>query len=130
MVNCDSLMGDLFMVKGDDIEERLIDFAVRIIGVCDALPDKPAGRHVRGQLLRSGTSPTPNYAEARSAESPNDFIHKLKIIFVLLQITYCILPIHLHLNHAFSFHILLLQEALLKPAHQKYYLQDTQFRAP
>ena len=77
MVNCDSLMGDLFMVKGDDIEERLIDFAVRIIGVCDALPDKPAGRHVRGQLLRSGTSPAPNYGEACGAESSKDFVHTL-----------------------------------------------------
>jgi four helix bundle protein len=57
------------VVRGDDIEERLIDFAVRIIGVCDSLPDMPAGRHVRGQLLRSGTSPAPNYAEARGAES-------------------------------------------------------------
>jgi hypothetical protein len=28
------------MVKGDDIEERLIDFAVRIIRVTAALPKK------------------------------------------------------------------------------------------
>ncbi len=51
------------MVKGDDIEDRLIDFAVRIIQVCDSLPDTAVGRHVRGQLLRCGTSPTPNYGE-------------------------------------------------------------------
>jgi len=31
-------------------------------------------------MLRSGTSPAPNYAEARSAESSKDFIHKLKIV--------------------------------------------------
>ena len=70
------------MVKGDDIEERF-DFAVRIIGVCEALPDKPAGRHIRGQLLRSGTSPAPNYGEARGAESRKDFIHKLMIVLNL-----------------------------------------------
>ena len=68
------------MVKGDDIEERLIDFAVRTIGVCEALPDKPAGRHIRGQLLRSGTSPASNYGEARGAESRKDFVHKLMIV--------------------------------------------------
>ena len=34
---------------------------------------------IAGQLLRSGASPAPNYAEARSAESSNDFINKLKI---------------------------------------------------
>ena len=31
------------------------------------------------QILRSGTSPAPNYGEAQSAESPADFVHKLKI---------------------------------------------------
>ena len=67
------------MAKGDDILERLIEFAVRVLRLCDELPDKPAGRHVRGQLLRSGTAPAPNYAEARGAESRRDFIHKLGI---------------------------------------------------
>jgi len=31
-------------------------------------------------LIRSGTSPAPNYAEARGAESQKDFVHKLKIV--------------------------------------------------
>ena len=69
------------MAKGDDIQERLIDFAVSIIRLTAKLPQTPAGRHVAGQLLRSGTSPAPNYAEARGAESTKDFIHKLKIAF-------------------------------------------------
>ncbi len=68
------------MAKGDDIQERLINFAVRIIRVCNHLPDTPAGRHVSGQLLRSGRSPDPNYGEARGAESKRDFIHKLGIV--------------------------------------------------
>ena len=68
------------MAKGDDIEERLIDFAVRVIRVCESLPEKPAGRHIRGQLLRCGTAAAPNYGEARSAESNRDFVHKLKIV--------------------------------------------------
>ena len=67
------------MAKGDDIQDRLVDFAVRIIKVCNHLPDTPAGKHVASQLMRSGTSPAPNYAEARSAESKRDFVHKLKI---------------------------------------------------
>ena len=68
------------MVKGQDIEERLVDFAVRIIRVCGSLTDKPAERHIRGQLLRSGTSPAANYAEARGAERGKDFVHKLRIV--------------------------------------------------
>lgn len=62
-----------------DLEDRLIDFAVRIIAIVEALPDTKAGRHIAGQLVRSGTSPAPNYGEAQSAESHADFIHKLKV---------------------------------------------------
>ncbi len=61
------------------LEERLIDFAVTIVGVVEALPSSKAGNHIANQLIRSGTSPAPNYGEARSAESRNDFIHKMKI---------------------------------------------------
>jgi four helix bundle protein len=67
------------MAKGDDIEERLISFAVRIVKLSDYLPKTLAGRHIAGQLLRSGTAPAAHYAEARGAESTNDFVHKLKI---------------------------------------------------
>ena len=67
------------MTKGDDIQERLIQFAARTIKLCNRLPKTATGKHIAGQLLRSGTSPAPNHAEARSAESTADFIHKLKI---------------------------------------------------
>ena len=67
------------MAKGDDIQKRLIDFAVLIIHLSSKLRKSAASKHVAGQILRSGTSPAPNYAEARSAESTKDFVHKLKI---------------------------------------------------
>ena len=70
-------MGD--SAKANELEDRLIDFAVRIIKVADALPKSAAGKHVSRHLLRSGTSPAPNYAEARAGESSADFVHKLKI---------------------------------------------------
>lgn len=63
----------------DQIEDRLIDFAVRIIAICGKLPAGYISDHISRQVLRSGTSPAPNYGEARSAESRADFIHKLKI---------------------------------------------------
>ena len=62
-----------------DLEERLIDFAVRIIRTAESLPQSKVGNHIAGQLIRSGTSPAPNYGEAQSAESRADFIHKMKI---------------------------------------------------
>jgi four helix bundle protein len=67
--------------------ERLIHFSVRIIPVCQALPNSKVGNHIRGQLLHCGTSPPPNYAEAQSAESRSDFIHKMKIALKELRET-------------------------------------------
>ena len=67
------------MAKGDDIQERLIQFAARVINVCDALPKTASGKHIARQLLRCGTAPAAHHAEARGAESPADFVHKLKI---------------------------------------------------
>lgn len=66
-------------VKGDDIVERLLEFGARVGKVVDALPDTRLGRHIAGQLVRSGTSPAPNYDEGRAAESVADFCHKLAI---------------------------------------------------
>jgi len=66
-------------MKPQELEDRLINFAVMVIGVVEVLPNSKAGNHIAGQLVRSGTSPAPNYGEARSAESRKDFIHKMKI---------------------------------------------------
>ena len=71
--------------SGDELAERLIDFAVRIIKIVNELPNTPVGRHLGGQLLRSGTSPGSNYEEARGAESKADFIHKLAIVLKELK---------------------------------------------
>ena len=65
--------------KTFDLEDRLIDFAVRIIRIAEALPKTKIGNHIAGQIIRSGTSPAPNYGEAQSAESRSDFIHKMKL---------------------------------------------------
>ena len=62
-----------------DLEERLLEYAVRIIRLVDALPATKAGRHVADQLLRCGTSPLANHGELQGAESRKDFIHKLGI---------------------------------------------------
>ena len=73
--------------KRYDLEERLINFAVRCIRLAEHLTNKKSGNHIRGQLLRCGTSPAANYAEAQSAESRLDFIHKIKIVLKELRET-------------------------------------------
>jgi len=65
--------------KEFDLEERLLEFAVRIIRIAESLPKSKIGKHIAGQLIRSGTSPAPNYGEAQAAESRSDFIHKMKV---------------------------------------------------
>ena len=76
-----------------DLEERLIDFAVLIISISENLNNTRAGNHIGGQLVRSGTSPALHYGEAQSAESRNDFVHKLKILLKELRETLVALKI-------------------------------------
>jgi four helix bundle protein len=76
-----------------EIEDRLIEFASRIMDLVDALPKSPAGKIIGNQLLRSGTSPALNYGEARSAESRDDFIHKMKVCLKELRETHVCLKI-------------------------------------
>jgi four helix bundle protein len=72
--------GEQKMAKGDDIEARLVGFAVGVLALCERLPKTPEGTHIANQLLRSGTAGAPNYGEARAAESAVDFIDKLGIV--------------------------------------------------
>jgi four helix bundle protein len=76
-----------------DLEDRLIEFAVVIIKISENLSNTRAGNHVGGQLVRSGTAPALLYGEAQSAESRNDFIHKLKILLKELRETLVALKI-------------------------------------
>ena len=73
--------------KKYNLEERLIDFSILILDVIEQLPNDKIGNHLGGQLLRSETSPALNYGEAQSAESRNDFIHKMKICLKELRET-------------------------------------------
>ena len=69
------------MQKGKkyDLEDRLIVFAVNTIQVAESLLGTKTGNHIAKQLIRSGTSPAPNYGEAQGAESRADFIHKMRV---------------------------------------------------
>jgi four helix bundle protein len=73
--------------KKFDLLERLIQFACLIIDIVDSLAATRAGNHVAGQLVRCGTSPAANYAEAAGAESRMDFVHKSKVVLKELRET-------------------------------------------
>src|SRR5690242_16019025 len=70
-----------------DLEERLIEFAVRVVDVVEALPNSRAGNYIAGQLIGCGLAPPLLYGEAQAAESPDDFIHKMKVILKELKET-------------------------------------------
>ncbi|MFN0030731.1 MAG: four helix bundle protein [Flavobacteriales bacterium] len=67
------------MKEKNNLEDRLVDFAVMVIDYVETLPKNLVTTHLGKQLLRSGTAPALNYGEAQSAESREDFIHKMKI---------------------------------------------------
>ncbi len=68
-----------------DLSGRLLDFAAEIIKLVVRLNKSGVGRHIGGQLTRSGTSTGANYEEACGAESRADFIHKLQIVLKELR---------------------------------------------
>lgn len=76
-----------------DLEERLIKFSLMILEIVEKLPNSILGRHFSNQLVRSGTSPALNYAEAQAAESRKDFIHKMKLALKELRETFVCLKI-------------------------------------
>ena len=65
--------------KDEELADRLLAFAVRVIKIVSSLPQNTVGKHIPHQLLKCGTSPGANYEEARGAESARDFVHKLRI---------------------------------------------------
>ena len=62
-----------------EMTERFLEFAAIIVKIGKKLNKTFEGRHVYGQLFRSGTSSGANYEESHSAQSPRDFIHKREV---------------------------------------------------
>jgi four helix bundle protein len=73
--------------KKYDLEDRLIDFAARIMGVAESLPNTRGGNYLASQMVRCGVAPSLLYGEAQGAESRDDFIHKMKIVLKELKET-------------------------------------------
>jgi four helix bundle protein len=68
-----------------ELEDRLIKFSVMMNDILESLPRNNIGDNLSRKLSRSGISPVLNYAEAQSAESRKDFIHKMKIVLKELR---------------------------------------------
>lgn len=61
------------------IQEKVMNFSVRIVKLCDHIKIVKKYTHSLDQLYRSGTSIGANYNEAQSAVSKKDFYNKAMI---------------------------------------------------
>ena len=73
--------------RGYDLEERLLEYAVRIIRLVDSVKGSLGGKTIAGQIVRSGTSPPLHHGEVQAAESRADFIHKISVCLKELRET-------------------------------------------
>lgn len=85
--------GNFKKLTPQEMEDRLIEFASRILDMVEQLPKTPVAKHLGGQIMRSGTSPALNYGEVRAAESTSDFIHKMKVCLKELRETFVCLKL-------------------------------------
>jgi four helix bundle protein len=70
-----------------DLEDRLIDFSSSLIKLVEALPPTKSASYIGKQMIRCGVAPSLLYGEAQSAESRDDFVHKMKIALKELKET-------------------------------------------
>ena len=63
-----------------ELQERTMQFAVRVLKFTDALPRTISGRTVANQVARSGCSIAANYLAALRGKSRADFINKITIV--------------------------------------------------
>lgn len=71
---------DLDFMNSDELKKRTKEYALKIIKIVNIIPETTAGRAIKNQLVRSGTSVGANYRSALRARSKIEFIAKLGIV--------------------------------------------------
>ena len=69
------------------LHRRLITFGISVCRSLRGLPRDPVTMHFVPQLARACSAPSAHFAEARSAESQRDFIHKIQVLLKELRET-------------------------------------------
>jgi four helix bundle protein len=64
----------------EQLKERTMEFAIRILKMADAMPKTVSGRTVANQVARSGCSVAANYRAALRGKSRADFINKIMTV--------------------------------------------------
>ena len=71
----------------EQLSDRLISFSLTILAAAREMQSGRICNPLGDQIVRSATSSSLNYGEARSAESKKDFIHKLSVVLKELRET-------------------------------------------
>lgn len=66
--------------KTEELLQRTFWFGVNTLNFLNTLPSSVANKVIIYQLAKSSTSVGANYEESQSAESKDDFIHKIGIV--------------------------------------------------
>jgi len=69
--------------KKFDLEDRLVEYACKMIGITEFLPDSREGNQLAEQLIRSGHAPAFTYVQ--SAASSKDFVNKMATVLKELK---------------------------------------------
>ena len=71
----------------EQLSDRLVAFSLTILAAVREMENGKICNQLGDQIVRSATSSSLNYGEARSAESKKDFIHKLSVVLKELRET-------------------------------------------
>jgi four helix bundle protein len=74
------LPAETLAMNPKELQERTMQFAIRVLKLTDALPKTASGRTIAGQVARSGCSVAANYRAALRGKSRPDFINKITIV--------------------------------------------------
>lgn len=66
--------------EAKDLKKRTKEFAHRCVKLALALPNNYLGNHIKGQLIRAGTSVAANYRATCLAQSKPSFVSKISIV--------------------------------------------------
>lgn len=67
-------------MKREDLIERTMTFALRVLKLAEAMPKGVSGRTISSQIARCGCSVAANYRAALRGKSNADFINKVTIV--------------------------------------------------
>ena len=67
-------------MKGDNIKDRTVKFAIRVMTMVNSLPRESGSQIIARQVVRSVSSAGANYRAGCRSKSRRDFVYKLKIV--------------------------------------------------